>query len=200
MRRGLALLLAGVLAAPSEAFAAGDVQDQFYRHVEIKNKVLEPHLPGEVVDHFTGTLRILQEDLVLPGKAGLDLKIVRSYFSRISGRAQADSITCWRRRTLSLGFGWAIHMGRLQRPTATGQPLTCGGGDYPVYEAPDGTARTFYPLPGGFTRFVSGIPGSSTPSAPPGPAREPASPPPPGTAWSSPPPNTSSWAGRRSGP
>jgi hypothetical protein len=45
VRRGLALLLAGVLAAPSGAFAAGDVQDQFYRHVEIKNKVLEPPTP-----------------------------------------------------------------------------------------------------------------------------------------------------------
>jgi RHS repeat-associated protein len=153
----LSLLVASALAAPSAAFAAGDVQDQFYRHVEIKNKVFEAHLPGEVVDHFTGTLRILQEDLRLPGKAGLDLKIVRSYSSRIWGRTDAGSLDhlLAEKDASPLGFGWSIHMGRLQRPTATGQPLACGGGDYPLYEAPDGTARTFYPLPGGFTHFIS---------------------------------------------
>ncbi|HZM69435.1 MAG TPA: hypothetical protein VFB95_03600, partial [Candidatus Cryosericum sp.] len=82
----LAVLVAGVLVLPVALFADGDVQDQFYRHVEIKNKTFEPHLPGETVDHFTGTLSIVQEDLSLPGKAGLDLKIVRAYSSRIWGR------------------------------------------------------------------------------------------------------------------
>jgi RHS repeat-associated protein len=153
----LAMLAAAALGLPAAVRGAGDVQDQFYRHVEVKNKTFEPHLPGETVDHFSGSLRIVQEDLRLPGKAGLDLRIVRAYSSRIWGRADAlDAEPLLAEKDPSpLGYGWSIHMGRLQRPTATGQPLTCGGGDYPVYEAPDGTARTFYPLGGGFTRFVS---------------------------------------------
>jgi RHS repeat-associated protein len=153
----LAVLAAVALGLSAGAHADGDVQDQFYRHVEIKNKTFEAHLPGETVDHFTGTLRIVQEDLFLPGKGGLDLRIVRAYSSRIWGRADGiDAEPLLAEKDPSpLGYGWSIHMGRLQRPFATGQPTACGGGDYPVYEAPDGTARTFYPLPGGFTRFVS---------------------------------------------
>src|SRR5262245_56819111 len=150
-------LVGAALAVPAGVRAAGDVQDQFYRHVEVKNKTFEPHLPGETVDHFTGTLRIVQEDLSLPGKAGLDLRIVRAYSSRIWGRADAlDAEPLLAEKDPSpLGYGWSIHMGRLQKPTATGQPLTCGGGDYPVYEAPDGNARTFYPVGGNFTQFVA---------------------------------------------
>src|SRR5262245_8989433 len=150
-------LVGAALAVPAGVRAAGDVQDQFYRHVEVKNKTFEPHLPGETVDHFTGSLRIVQEDLVLPGKAGLDLRIVRAYSSRIWGRADAlDAEPLLAEKDPSpLGYGWSIHMGRLQRPYATGQALGCGGGDYPVYEAPDGTARTFYPVAGPMGRFVS---------------------------------------------
>ena len=154
----LAVLVAGVLVLSVALFADGDVQDQFYRHVEIKNKTFEPHLPGETVDHFTGTLSIVQEDLSLPGKAGLDLKIVRAYSSRIWGRTDIalDPEPLLAEKDPSpLGYGWSLHMGRLQRPNATGQPLPCGGGDYPVYEAPDGSARTFYPLANSNTHFIS---------------------------------------------
>ena len=153
----LAVVAAAMLALPAAAHADGDVQDQFYRHVEIKNKTVDPHLPGETVDHFTGTLRIVQEDLFLPGKAGLDLRVVRAYSSRIWGRTDGIDLEplLAEKDPSPLGYGWSLHMGRLQRPFATGQPLSCGGGDYPVYEAPDGTARTFYPVGGSFTRFVS---------------------------------------------
>jgi RHS repeat-associated protein len=146
-----------MLAWPAMARAAGDVHDQFYRYVETRNKTFDPHLPGEVVDHFSGTLRILQEDLLLPGKAGHDLRIVRAYSSRIWGRTDLLDMEPFlaEKDPSPLGYGWSLHMGRLLRPNATGQPLACGGGDYPVYEAPDGTARTFYPVVGSNREFLS---------------------------------------------
>src|ERR1041384_53989 len=32
---------------PGSASDTGDVFDQFFRYVEVKNRVIEPHLPGE---------------------------------------------------------------------------------------------------------------------------------------------------------
>jgi hypothetical protein len=83
-------LLCAFSVAPIWA-QAGDVFDQFYRYVEIKNKVIEPHLPGETIDYFTGNLTIAQEDLSLPGIAGLDLHIIRTYSSKIWGRSDFPS-------------------------------------------------------------------------------------------------------------
>src|SRR6266404_916164 len=72
------LAVGAVVVCGSEpALAAGDVLDQFFRYTEGEHRVFAQELPGETVDPFTGTLRIVQTDLVLPGKAGLDLKIIR---------------------------------------------------------------------------------------------------------------------------
>ena len=54
-----------------------------------------------------------------------------------------------------VGFGWTMHMGRVRSPNASGQPSAWGGGDYPIYEAPDGTARVFYPDAGSNSQFTS---------------------------------------------
>jgi hypothetical protein len=154
---GLVLLLASVIMVPSAALAAGDVFDQFYRYVEVKNKTFEPHLPGETVDHFTGTLRIVQEDMAFPGRAGLDLRIIRTYSSKIWGRSDlldAEPLLADKEPT-PVGFGWSMHMGRVLNPNASGQPGACGGGDYPVYEAAEGTARVFYPNAGSNTECAS---------------------------------------------
>ena len=153
----LVVILAGLFSLPSPA-QQGDVFDQFYRYVEVKNKAIEPHLPGESVDHFTGTLRIVQEDMFLPGKAGLDLRIIRTYSSRIWGRSDllTNEPLIADKEPTSVGFGWSMHMGRIRNPNASGQLVgTCGGGDFPIYEAPDGTARVFYPESSSMTRFVS---------------------------------------------
>jgi len=141
----------------SSVLATSDVFDQFYRYVETKNKIIEPHLPGEVVDPFTGTLRIVQEDLFLPGRAGLDLRIIRTYSSKVWGRSDAPSVDSLLadKEPTPVGFGWSMHMGRLRNPNATAQPLPCGGGDYPVYEAADGSARVFYPDVGSNVNFTS---------------------------------------------
>jgi hypothetical protein len=34
------------------ACADGDVFDQFFRYLEIKNRDIDPHLPGETIDYF----------------------------------------------------------------------------------------------------------------------------------------------------
>jgi RHS repeat-associated protein len=154
--QAVGVFLLGVLAALNPVHAAGDVFDQFFRHTETRNKVFVHELPGETVDPFTGTLRLIQTDLVLPGKAGLDLRIVRSYSSKIWGRSDAldmEPLLAEKERTV-LGYGWSLHMGRLRNPHASGQSGICSG-DFPVYEAPDGSSHVFYPAPGSNTLFFS---------------------------------------------
>src|SRR5262249_13524657 len=139
------------------ALAAGDVYDQFFRYAEKEHKVYAEELPNETVDPFTGTLRVVQIDLVLPGKAGLDLRIVRSYNSKIWGRSdllQMEPLLAEKEHTV-LGYGWNLQFGRIKDPNANGALGSCGTATYPVYEAPDGTARVFYPVPNSGTVLVS---------------------------------------------
>lgn len=135
-----------LMSATREVWAAGDVFDQFFRYTEKEHKALFSEMPGETVDPFTGTLRIVQTDLVLPGKAGLDLRIVRSYNSKIWGRSDLldmEPLLAEKEHSV-LGYGWTFHMGRLKNPNASGSSGTCSG-DFPILEEPDGTARVFYP-------------------------------------------------------
>ncbi len=85
--------------------------------------------------------------MVLPGKAGLDLAIVRSYSSKIWGRTDDTSTASLLAEEDGsvLGYGWTFHMGRLKNPNASGQPSSPCSADYPVFELPDGSARVFYP-------------------------------------------------------
>jgi RHS repeat-associated protein len=144
------LLLLACLAASAGAEAQtrqGDVADQFFRFAESKNKKTDTPLPSISIDRFTGTARITQEDMMLPGVAGLDLHLVRTYSSKIWGRAELDALNnmiAINDPMPSMGLGWSLHMGRLRSPQATGQPGACGASDAPIYEAPDGNARTFY--------------------------------------------------------
>jgi RHS repeat-associated protein len=130
----------GVCWSSGIAAQVGDVSDQFFRYFEVNNRLIEPHLPGETVDHFTGNLSIVQEDMAFPGKAGLDLRIVRTYSSKIWGRS--DLLTgeplLADKEESPVGFGWTMHMGRVRSPNTTGQN--------PVYESFEGPAHTFYPL------------------------------------------------------
>src|SRR5947209_8524514 len=84
MRSAAILTVSWGLVFPSISVAQnnGDVFDQFFRYTEVKNRAIEPHLPGEIIDHFTGNLRIIHEDLFLPGQGGLDLHILRTYSSK----------------------------------------------------------------------------------------------------------------------
>src|SRR5262249_29739130 len=102
----------------------------------------------------TGNLRIVQEDLFLPGKGGLDLHILRTYSSKIWGRSDhpnVETLLADKEPTV-IGFGWSLHMGRLRSPNFT--PGSPGLIRYPVYEGADGTSHVFYPT-SGTTKFVS---------------------------------------------
>lgn len=80
---GALALLAVASGASAQTGPKGDVFDQFFRYTEDQHKVMFEEMPKESVDPFTGTLHIVQEDLALPGRAGLDLHIIRTYRSKI---------------------------------------------------------------------------------------------------------------------
>ncbi len=150
----LSVFSAATVSAQQQA--VGDTFDPFFRYTESEHKSFFQDLPGETVDPFTGTLRIVREDLSLPGRAGLDLHVVRTYSSKIWGRADLldmEPLLAEKEHSV-LGYGWSFHMGRLKNPNASGQSGMCSG-DFPVYEAPDGTARVFYPKTSSNTVFVS---------------------------------------------
>ncbi len=108
--RWVVVILLCFIRSVAMAAPVGDVLDQFYRYTENKNKTFEPHLPGEVIDHFTGNLTIVQEDMSFPGKAGLDVRIIRTYSSKIWGRsdvvASRESLLSDKERS-PIGFGWS---------------------------------------------------------------------------------------------
>lgn len=138
---------AAIFAAQvGDAADKGDVADQFFRYTETENKVQFQEHPGETVDPFTGNLTIVQQDLTLPGKAGLDLKVVRTYSSKVWGRADLlvpeDALLAEKARSV-LGYGWSFHMGRLSNPDGTGDAGTCNS-DLPVFEGGDGSSHSFY--------------------------------------------------------
>jgi len=140
------LLAMSCMLAASAARAAGDVFDQFFRYTEREHKVYFAELPGETVDPFTGTLSIVQTDLVLPGKAGLDVRVVRSYSSKIWGRSDLVDIEplLAEKERSPLGYGWTFHLGRLRNPYGDGTSGYCSG-NFPIFEGGDGSTRVFYP-------------------------------------------------------
>jgi hypothetical protein len=144
----LALAVAVPSAARAQQQSTSDVFDQFFRFGDTAHKVYAQEAPGETVDPFTGTLRIVQEDLALPGKGGLDLHIVRTYSSKIWARADLldmDPLLPEKEHSV-LGYGWTFHMGRLKGPTPISNAWGCQSGEYPVFEGADGESRVFYPV------------------------------------------------------
>src|SRR6185369_8487068 len=157
MKKRAAILLIA-LTTLGEGIASGqqvgDTFDQFFRYVEVKNKVIESHLPGETVDHFSGNLRIVQEDMAFPGQGGLDLRIMRVYSSKIWGRSDLFSPEPFLagKELTDVGLGWSMHMGRVRAPNAFGQPPA---GTVPVFEAQDGSSHAFYQITGSSTDYIS---------------------------------------------
>lgn len=73
-------------------------------------------LPYEYVDPLTGNVVLTVTDLVLPGNAGFDLAIQRTYNSKIylDYDAYGDRLDddTW------AGVGWTLHLGRIRNPYA----------------------------------------------------------------------------------
>lgn len=147
-------LAAAVLFPVSTAAATVNVFDPFFRYREDEQKAFFQQLSNETIDPFTGTLSIVHEDFFLPGRAGLDLHIVRAYSSKIWSRTDSPETSLAETENAPLGYGWTLHMGRLRNPNGSGQSGSCSG-DFPVYEAPDGSARVFYPVTGSSSSFIS---------------------------------------------
>jgi len=88
---------------------------------------------NERIDPFTGNLILSYTDIYLPGKGGLDLKIQRTYNSKIFKSAFTGNLIhdSW------VGVGWSLHMGRAIFP---------GTATKPIIEMPDGTKQQMYLL------------------------------------------------------
>ena len=147
---GITTLCGGMASAQQ----VGDTFDQFFRYIEVKNKVIEAHLPGETVDHFSGNLRVVHEDMTFPGHGGLDLRIIRVYSSKIWGRSDLLSLEPFLagKELTDVGLGWSMHMGRVRDPNAFGQ---LPNGTLPVFEAQDGSSHAFYQVTGSSTDYIS---------------------------------------------
>lgn len=97
-----------------------------------RNRDFFSELRYEHIDPLNGDLLLTFADLVLPGNAGFDLKLQRTYNSKIFpsfplGMMDADS---W------AGVGWSFHLGRV-RTTPADDPL--------AVEMPDGSSHKLFP-------------------------------------------------------
>jgi RHS repeat-associated protein len=140
----LAVISASAALGQSDPPDGSDVFDQFFRYTEAEHHEFYTGLPDETVDPLTGTLRLVQTDIRLPGKAGLDLVLTRSYSSKIWSRADDQATLIADAERSILGYGWSFHMGRLRDPYALGGNALCTG-TFPVMEMPDGSVHVFYP-------------------------------------------------------
>lgn len=87
-------------------------------------------LPFEHIDPLTGNLLLTFTDLVLPGNAGFDLRIQRTYNSKIYRDYQNSGDTL--KEDSWAGIGWSMHMGRVFHARSF------DGAD-PIIEMPDGS-------------------------------------------------------------
>lgn len=112
--------------------------------------------PTESIDPFSGNLSLVHTDLILPGRAGMDLTITRSYSSKIWTRADwvNESALIPQFRWVPLGYGWSFHFGQLRNAQGPNQTSLCPT-DYPTFEEPDGTTHQFYPTPGDWNTLRS---------------------------------------------
>ena len=122
----LAVLLFGI---GPRCFGANEVFDA--RGLNAKRGSENP-LPFEHIDPLTGNLTLTFTDLTLPGDGGFDLRLQRTYNSKIHtdqtfGALDSDS---W------AGVGWTFHLGRVATTS----------GDAPLaVEMPDGSSHKLYP-------------------------------------------------------
>lgn len=77
-----------------------------------KSRIYDVGQIGDVVDPFSGTLKVVQTDLSIPGNGGLDLEIVRLYSSRQDYREKLSSS--------KIGLDWRLHFGRVFLGSSSG--------------------------------------------------------------------------------
>jgi len=109
----------------------------------------------ETIDPFTGSLKIVVTDLVIPTNGPLDLAVTRNYQSFQIPQPLEPARSFQAGRTVT-GIGWDLHFGRLWKSGLAATQLlatndnSCRGsgdpgnsGSNPVLELPDGSRRQF---------------------------------------------------------
>ena len=111
----------------------------------VQNRDFFSQLPYEHIDPLSGNLLLTFTDLVLPGNAGFDLRIQRTYNSKIyrSFSTSGDQLD----EDSPAGVGWTMHLGRVLNPEALGAG--------PVIEMPDGRRQRGYTHVDGSGQFIT---------------------------------------------
>jgi YD repeat-containing protein len=92
-------------------------------------------VPYEHVDPLSGNLIVVVSDLSLPGNAGFDLRVTRTYNSKFHRDFEGGNQTLDERTPL--GVGWRLHFGRVLNASSTTPGQT-------VIETPDGGGQPLY--------------------------------------------------------
>lgn len=113
---------------------------------------------AETIDPFSGGLKVVHQDLFIPGNGGMDISVIR-YYNNLQSRYNPQSAlynepfppgTALTGRSV-VGLGWDLHFGRIWRHesnqiNANNNPAGCKIGNVssqwnPVLELPDGTRK-----------------------------------------------------------
>ena len=157
------LAIAFAAAWANVAFAASsdppNYDDPFYSQKGSNPIVGERRLSPfqqvqESVDPFTGNVNLLHTDVILPGNGGLDLKIQRSYNSRIWGRRDGVPTLVAASEASVMGIGWSFHFGRVRNPFGSGSGNRFVP-DNPIVEMPDGSSHLLYRDKNNFSQLIS---------------------------------------------
>jgi YD repeat-containing protein len=92
-------------------------------------------LPYEHVDPLSGNLIVVVTDLALPGNAGLDLRVTRTYNSKFHQDFEHGQTSVGERT--AAGVGWRLHFGRVLHTESTQPGIT-------IVETPDGGGQPLY--------------------------------------------------------
>jgi hypothetical protein len=110
----IGLFIAALLA--TTPLTAG-AQSPFGAAASKGGRSFDSALPNEAVDPLSGTLSIVETDLVLPGNAGLDVRVQRVYSSEIYPGYNSNDLTL--EEDSWAGIGWKLHFGRVINPNST---------------------------------------------------------------------------------
>jgi RHS repeat-associated protein len=114
-----------ILIVSNSVFAIGENYDQIgFR----SNTTYIKYSLQEYINPFAGNLILSHTDIVLPGKGGLDLKIQRTYNSKILNDPDTGELAGI--TFDSMGIGWSFHFGRISIVT---DPIFLQMGDGSFY-------------------------------------------------------------------
>src|SRR3972149_10250336 len=95
---------------PTDLLAVGEYYDETgFR----SNKTYIQYSPQEYINPFSGNLMLSYTDIILPGNGGLDLKIQRTYNSKIFSEITSSTFKVAGGVLGGLGVGWDLHFGRI---------------------------------------------------------------------------------------